>query len=237
MSDYCDCFICKQMETYLNQQDNECPICFETINSEVNTVITECGHRFHCKCLMQNAMYNGFGCPYCRSDMVDKPIINTNVIEQEYENEEEYEDEDEEEYENIELEEGQIFRTDFQEFIDRQHVNDKIHKLYYSLTSFRMFQQRIEGEEIEEEEIEELRERLEIERRDRKQRNANYIVDTIVNNNNITKEDLIRAFLYGNFQHEGQHQDTYLKVYGKIKGTIIGRNRYDISTRPIQEQI
>jgi hypothetical protein len=97
-----------------------------------------------------------------------------------------------------------------------------------------MFQQRIEAEEPEEEDEEELRERLDMERRDRRnQKNADIIVSRIVNNNNVTKEDLIRALLYGSFQHEGHHQDTYFKVYGKIKGTIIGRNRHSIANRPI----
>ena len=221
MSDYCDCSICKQME------ETECPICFEVICSEVNTVITECGHKFHCKCLMQNAMHNGFGCPYCRTEMVQKPIVNSNVIEND--NVSDYDGDD-----LYELEEGEIIRSDFGEFVDRQQFHDDMNGISYCLTSFRMFQQRIEGEEIEEEEIEELRERLDMERRDRRnQKNADILVSRIVNNNNITKEDLIQALLYGSFQHEGHHQETYFKVYGKIKGAIIGRNRRDISTRPI----
>jgi hypothetical protein len=204
-------------------EETECPICFEVICSEVNTVITECGHKFHCKCLMQNVLHNSFGCPYCRTEMVDKPIVNSIVID--------YDDDD---LRLEELEEGEIIRSDFEEFVDRQHFHDEMNETSFCLTSFRMFQQRIEGEEIEEEEIEELRERLDMERRDRRnQKNADILVSRIVNNNNITKEDLIRALLYGSFQHEGHHQETYFKVYGKIKGTIIGRNRHDISTRPI----
>lgn len=225
MSD-CNCFVCNQMEKYINEPEIECPICFDSINPKVNSVITECGHRFHSKCLMENVMHNGFGCPYCRSDMVDKPIINRNVIEQEYE----YIDENE----NMELEEGEIVRTDFQEFADRQRFHDEMHELYYSLTSFRMFQQRIEGEEPEEEEEEELRERLDMERRDRKnQRDAEYIITSVSTNNNITKEDLIRAILYGSFQNQGHHLDTYFKVYGKIKGTIMARSVYNQVNRPI----
>lgn len=52
--------------------DFECPICMELIDSQKNIIITECGHKFHCKCLMMNIERNGFGCPYCRQEMVDE---------------------------------------------------------------------------------------------------------------------------------------------------------------------
>lgn len=50
---------------------NDCPICMDTIVGLCNRVVTECGHAFHCSCLMQNAVHNGFGCPYCRTTMAD----------------------------------------------------------------------------------------------------------------------------------------------------------------------
>ena len=40
----------------------ECPICYDEIGS-INVVTTECGHQFHCNCLMRSAALNGFGCP------------------------------------------------------------------------------------------------------------------------------------------------------------------------------
>lgn len=49
-----------------------CSICLEDIGN-TNCVLTECGHPFHSKCLMQNVAYNGFGCPYCRTKMADIP--------------------------------------------------------------------------------------------------------------------------------------------------------------------
>lgn len=49
----------------------ECPICMDTIDVNVNCVITECGHTFHTKCLLTNVAHNGFGCPYCRTEMID----------------------------------------------------------------------------------------------------------------------------------------------------------------------
>lgn len=50
----------------------DCPICMEEIDTKVNYVITECGHMFHTKCLLTNVAHNGFGCPYCRKEMIDE---------------------------------------------------------------------------------------------------------------------------------------------------------------------
>ena len=54
-------------------EPTECPICFDTIDGVKNSVTTECGHRFHANCLMKNISHNGFGCPCCRSQMVEEP--------------------------------------------------------------------------------------------------------------------------------------------------------------------
>jgi hypothetical protein len=51
----------------------ECPICYDEIDVLKNCVTTECGHQFHCKCLMQNSAQNGFSCPMCRSIMAEEP--------------------------------------------------------------------------------------------------------------------------------------------------------------------
>ena len=55
-----------------NKED--CPICLTTINGDNNKVITDCGHTFHCICLMQNVSVNGFACPCCRCDIKDNKI-------------------------------------------------------------------------------------------------------------------------------------------------------------------
>jgi hypothetical protein len=72
----------------------ECPICYDEIDQLKNCVTTECGHRFHCKCLMQNSATNGFSCPMCRSIMAEELADS--------DSEGEYEDEDEDEDEEIE---------------------------------------------------------------------------------------------------------------------------------------
>ena len=51
---------------------NECPICLNDIEDMCNKVITECGHIFHCSCLMKNVNHNGFKCPCCRSKMTNE---------------------------------------------------------------------------------------------------------------------------------------------------------------------
>jgi len=55
----------------IESTDKECPICMESIDRKINCVITECGHKFHTKCLLTNVAHNGFGCPYCRTEMID----------------------------------------------------------------------------------------------------------------------------------------------------------------------
>jgi len=56
----------------------ECPICLISFEpeSQINKVTTECGHTFHCSCLMKNVAHNGFGCPYCRNVMATAPTKN-----------------------------------------------------------------------------------------------------------------------------------------------------------------
>lgn len=49
----------------------ECPICYDEIETTKNCITTECGHKFHAKCLMKNARINGFSCPSCRAQMVE----------------------------------------------------------------------------------------------------------------------------------------------------------------------
>ena len=58
------------MNTIIEQP--ECPICFECIG-EKNNITTDCGHKFHANCLMTNVSLNGFGCPCCRTAMVEVP--------------------------------------------------------------------------------------------------------------------------------------------------------------------
>jgi hypothetical protein len=67
---------------------NECPICMCDIE-ETNKVITECGHAFHCSCLMQNAAHDRFECPCCRATMATPP--ESDDSDSEYDSDYEYE--------------------------------------------------------------------------------------------------------------------------------------------------
>lgn len=53
----------------------DCPICMEVVQPNINCVITECGHTFHTRCLLTNIVHNGFGCPYCRTEMVPEELL------------------------------------------------------------------------------------------------------------------------------------------------------------------
>jgi hypothetical protein len=78
----------------------ECPICLSEIEGNNNKVTTECGHTFHCKCLMTNVAHNGFACPYCRSVMIDD-VYDSEDDEDEDEDENREDDEDEDEDEEV----------------------------------------------------------------------------------------------------------------------------------------
>jgi len=45
----------------------------EVLTGTKNIVTTECGHCFHTNCLMTSVAHNGFGCPYCRTQMAAAP--------------------------------------------------------------------------------------------------------------------------------------------------------------------
>lgn len=49
----------------------ECPICMDCIGDK-NCITTECGHKFHAKCMFTNIDRNGFSCPCCRSIMIEE---------------------------------------------------------------------------------------------------------------------------------------------------------------------
>ena len=62
----------------------ECPICYETLNTCTNFIVTECGHKFHASCILKNVSVNGLNCPCCRYQMVEE---EKTVVEEEKEDE------------------------------------------------------------------------------------------------------------------------------------------------------
>lgn len=178
----------------------ECPICMDTIVLTNNRVTTECGHTFHCSCLLQNAAHNGFGCPYCRKELAEE------LIDEEDEEDEEEEDEEEDE--------------DYADWIDNEGPFDN-----YPLTSFRMFHQRLNDEEVEEEDEEELEEELE-EEENQDIPNAAYIGRKL-EERGINYDQLVKSLLH--LEHvitlRGRPMDyerTSMKVYGQIRSVIHG---------------
>ena len=177
----------------------ECPICMDAIDGLCNKVVTECGHAFHCSCLMQNAAHNGFGCPYCRTSMAKTPSA-----------EEDEDDEYDEYYEYYEYDED-----DEEETI----LDDDI------LTSFRMFHQRINAEEVEEEEAEEWESVDEEEQEEEEEAMpyAAYIAQKLVERG-ITFEDLVKNILFQEHSlfgiHYSDYERRYLEVYRQFRATI-----------------
>jgi hypothetical protein len=53
------------------KDDNECCICYDTIDSQKNNCTTECGHKFCFKCLATSLVHNNFACPCCRTQLVE----------------------------------------------------------------------------------------------------------------------------------------------------------------------
>ena len=103
--------------------DCECSICLENIDGVSNKVVTDCGHTFHCKCLMTNVSFNGFGCPFCRNVMAEeKDDDDEEEGEDDDSDDEEYDDDDddddddeEEEDENIKMPESSLVTKILQE--------------------------------------------------------------------------------------------------------------------------
>jgi hypothetical protein len=84
----------------------DCPICMDPIDGNKNSVVTECGHKFHCSCLMKNSCHNGFDCPMCRSamveDMEDDDDVEDEEDENDYDDDSDYGDSETDENENRE---------------------------------------------------------------------------------------------------------------------------------------
>lgn len=181
---------------------SECPICLDTIEGPYNRVVTECGHAFHCACLLQNAAHNGFNCPYCRTVMADEPA-----------------DEDDDSDDEDDFSVDSVFEDE-------------------ALTSFRMFQQQINGEEVEEEQVDQdqVEEQLIIRMPD-----SNYMSQKLAERG-ITFEDLVMNTLRQEHSHFGDFYIEYdrrsAEVYGQFRAMIAQyRPPAPREQRRIQEEV
>jgi hypothetical protein len=185
---------------------HECPICLNDIETNNNCVTTECGHKFHCSCLFQNAAHNGFGCPYCRTSLAEEVL----------DKDDEEDDEDDEEDEDDD---------DWNEGYYNEHNEESFQEV--SLETFRMFHQRLNGEEVEE--GTEIREEP-IYPEDYDERagdgipNAEYVSRKLLERG-ITHQDLVRSLLAVDHDDllEGwgiMYREKSSQVYGQIRKVI-----------------
>jgi hypothetical protein len=73
----------------IEMEEHECPICYEAILPTANKCITQCGHTFCFKCILQ-CLKNNTNCPYCRVPIIEE-VDEVNEV-----SDDEDEDEDEE---------------------------------------------------------------------------------------------------------------------------------------------
>jgi hypothetical protein len=204
----------------------ECPICMDAIEGLCNRVVTECGHAFHCACLMQNASHNGFGCPYCRTAMATEPVND---------------DEDDDDDDGWSVDET-VF-----------HAN--------ALTSFRLFHQRNNGEELEEEEEEEDWETDDEEEAEEDEEEAVQepsvtapatapvtpsVPDSTYTSNKlrergVTFEDLVKHILNNEHDQWGEHYGDYTRrsdeVYGQFKAVMSNYARSQRNQNQINQSV
>ena len=166
-------------------QQSECPICYDDIDGKTNCVTTECGHTFHCSCLMKNSAVNGFGCPMCRAVMAEEQINE--------------DDEEASEY-------GSYYEEDDQ-------FNDN------ALTSFRMFHQQLDDEEVEAEPVvDEEEDNDEDEEEEPVQTPAT--IATKLAERGVTLEDVVKVLLLEHDEYsryDEQYDRKASELYGEIR--------------------
>ena len=116
--------------------ESECPICMEIIDLTKNCITTECSHSFHASCLMKNVVFNGFGCPYCRFEMVEE-IEDSEDEDDEYSREDD--GEDDEDAENMDEDDENMDEDD--ENMDEDDDDDDEHD-NGPLPSFELIQKK-----------------------------------------------------------------------------------------------
>lgn len=192
------------MSSSTSHNIHECPICMDTIDPDKNIIVTECGHKFHCSCLMKNVSYNGMDCPFCRNKMADDV--------DEEEDEESVDDEEEDRYWD-------------EESTEAFDLSDN------TLVSFRMFHQRINCEEVEEEEEEEVEEEEEEEDEEIEDvgdgikcfPSSLYLMQKL-QERNITMEMFVNNYLYGISFGQRYHSDAR-RIDGNVEDILKKYNR------------
>ena len=171
----------------------------EIIDTNVNICTTECGHCFHSNCLIKNISHNGFGCPYCRKILAEKPIKMVDLDN----------DDNNDNNDNI------------------NHIDDQEPDYVYNdyeLRGFRWLFNRAYGEDIEQYGYEKPYEDVYLEEfYEEKEKIKNLLPTSIIKenmmNNNITYDELIEYILsiyIDDYKLSYQHQESFKKVYTTI---------------------
>jgi hypothetical protein len=98
----------------------ECCICYDTINTEKNNCVTECGHQFCFKCLATSMVHNGCTCPCCRSPLVE---VSSDDGEEDDEDDEDGEDDEDDENDEVEYHDNDEVECDIEELTRRLKAN------------------------------------------------------------------------------------------------------------------
>ena len=61
-----------------------CSICLDPVDEEKNYLVTDCKHKFHFSCIINNIDYNfyrkGLNCPICRASLLPNRVTSTTII-------------------------------------------------------------------------------------------------------------------------------------------------------------
>ena len=176
-------------------EKTECVICYEEINDgKCNSVVTECGHKFHTNCLMKNVAFNGFGCPYCRTQMAEKRADDSD---------------DDDEAEDIRADDEAEDPRDCSLYRDTFYGVKGNNFSDYALTSYRMLFQSANSEVLEEDTfdlsdayLDELSEKLE-----KRGIDKNYIMRCILTQHpNFSRK--LRIFEFGDILFDLMYEIT-----------------------------
>ncbi len=198
----------------IEQQVNECPICMECIELNKNCVTTECGHHFHANCLMTSIAHNGFGCPYCRTQMAAEPTDDEST---------EYESVDEEDIVDP-LEDNDMlrgFRFFFNNIEGYEHDPDDV-------------EEEQANEEIERQERQQYEDYLAQREVDPNIPTIGYIADKL-KDNNVLYSDLVTAMLLGH-EEFNDREDTHReddRIFGLIRIIISNYDPNRVEERPM----
>ena len=194
-----------------NCQVMECPICISEMTGNLNRVTTECGHEFHAKCLLSNIAFNGFGCPYCRSEMVDESVSKHA-----------HEDDDDDDDDDTDDD------NDDEETNDDEEIQEED-----NLRGFRFMFQRVTGETLTDETDEEDEDIYEADLLSHNNNTPRPSIEVIVkklSEKGVTIETLVKALFldHPEYNRENDSHEDYHKlnddIYSKMRDIIIDYN-------------